>query len=172
MTWVELTESVVRAHQHSVWRFLRFLGCDPALADDLTQDAFLALLRARLPDRGPVALEAWLCGTARNLMRARRRELRRELATASPDELEAAWQSYARDDEGERYRAALRACLDGLSERQRGIVEMRWGRRARRDEIAQAAGVGVEGVKSLLRRIKDALRHCIQKRVSDESNWV
>lgn len=169
MARVELTESVVRAHQASVWRYLRFLGCDPALADDLTQDAFLALLRAHLPDRGPAALDGWLRGTARNLMRNRRRQIRRELATASPETIEDAWSGYVRDDHGARYRAALRACIAALPERQREVVELRWGRRAKRADIASAVGVSIEGAKSLLRRIKHALKTCILKRIGDES---
>ena len=35
---------LVRQHQAGVWRYLRFLGCDRPLADDLTQETFLAVL--------------------------------------------------------------------------------------------------------------------------------
>ena len=41
--------SLVRTHQAAVWRYLRYLGADEALADDLTQDTFLKLL-AHPPD--------------------------------------------------------------------------------------------------------------------------
>ena len=40
-------EQLVRDHQAMVWRYLRFLGCDPALADELTQDTFVAVYRHR-----------------------------------------------------------------------------------------------------------------------------
>ncbi len=160
--WVELTENVVRTHQSTVWRYLRFLGCDPDLADDLAQETFLALASTRLPDRGPEALSGWLRGTARNLMRARRRSLRRELATATPEQIEGAWFEYARDDGGASYRAALHSCLATLSEKDRIAVDQRYSERASRSAIAARLDMSVEGVKSLLRRAKAALRTCIE----------
>lgn len=39
---------LVRAHQAGVWRYLRFLGCHPDEADDLTQETFLALKQANI----------------------------------------------------------------------------------------------------------------------------
>ena len=50
---VSVTEALVRRHQVGVWRYLRFLGCPPELADDLAQDTFLALMRHPPEDRGP-----------------------------------------------------------------------------------------------------------------------
>ena len=37
--------SLVTLHQAGVWRYLRALGCDASLADDLTQDTFLEAWR-------------------------------------------------------------------------------------------------------------------------------
>ena len=44
---------LVQQHQAEVWRYLRFLGATAELADDLTQETFLQLLRAPFEDRGP-----------------------------------------------------------------------------------------------------------------------
>ncbi len=35
----------IAKHQEGVWRYLRAIGCDSNLADDLTQETFLAVLR-------------------------------------------------------------------------------------------------------------------------------
>ncbi|MEE9311331.1 MAG: sigma factor, partial [Planctomycetota bacterium] len=37
--------TLMQAHQTGVWRFLRALGADTSLADDLTQEVFLSVLR-------------------------------------------------------------------------------------------------------------------------------
>ena len=35
---------LVKEHQADLWRHLRMLGCDPAQADDLTQETFLTVM--------------------------------------------------------------------------------------------------------------------------------
>ena len=53
-------DALVRRHQAGVWRFARALGAQPAEADDLTQEAFVAAHRraAEVP-AGPGAA-GWL----------------------------------------------------------------------------------------------------------------
>src|SRR5436853_1342032 len=60
------------AHRLGIWRYLRFLGCDDAAADDLTQETFLAVARGAGNGRSgsgePVRdVPAYLRGIARNL---------------------------------------------------------------------------------------------------------
>src|SRR5947199_10741474 len=65
------------AHRLGIWRYLRFLGCDDAAADDLTQETFLAIARgavARGAGNGGSStgeavrdVPAYLRGIARNL---------------------------------------------------------------------------------------------------------
>lgn len=160
---VVLTEEVVRVHQRSVWRYLVFLGADREVATELTQDVFLVLLRAHLPERGPGALRRWLRGTAKNLYLASRRQLRHELTGQDPEVLEAAWADYEQGDDGAGYRAALRGCLGKLPADQRAAVESYWGERRDLRGLARTLGVEVEGARSFLRRTKAALRHCIER---------
>ena len=90
---------LVREHQTEVWRYLRYLGATAELADDLTQETFLQLLRAPYEDRGPAARAAWLRTVARNLFVKSFR--RPPFALAELDTIEAAWTGFARDDEGQ-----------------------------------------------------------------------
>ncbi|MCA8952441.1 MAG: sigma-70 family RNA polymerase sigma factor, partial [Planctomycetes bacterium] len=67
-------EALVRRHQVALWRYLRALGCEAALADDLLQDTFLVAFR-RLSDAGDdVAVAAFLRRTGRHLFLRRRRD--------------------------------------------------------------------------------------------------
>jgi RNA polymerase sigma-70 factor (ECF subfamily) len=164
---VVVDAELVRAHQTAVWRYLRVLGAAAADADDLTQEAFVVLAQAGLPDRGPAELRGWLRSTARNLWRNDVRRRARRGETLPPEQIDAAWAVYERQDDGESYRAALRACLETLPARERQAIDARYARAERRDAIAAAADVGVEGIKSLLRRAKARLRACIERRLDD-----
>lgn len=44
---------MVHEHQAGLWRYLRYLGCEPALAEDLVQEVFLAVWQRPFEDRGP-----------------------------------------------------------------------------------------------------------------------
>lgn len=72
----------VDAHYRPVFRFFRWLGCDPASAEDLTQETFAGFWESLGRREGTAELDpkAWLYGIARNRWRKR---LRRERARPS-----------------------------------------------------------------------------------------
>lgn len=149
---------LVRAHQGALWRYLRVLGAGADEAADVAQEAFVALLRASLQNRGELALRAWLRTTARNLWLAALRRQRGSPVAIDTEAIEQAWARYERDDDGDGYRDALDRCLGTLPVRQRELLEDNVRGRAARDE----------GVRSQLRRLKQALRDCVQRRLRDE----
>lgn len=66
-----------RRHQSDVYRFVRHMTGDPSVADDVTQETFLELMRA--PGRYDAArgsLRGYLLGIARHLVARRCREQR------------------------------------------------------------------------------------------------
>jgi RNA polymerase sigma-70 factor, ECF subfamily len=69
-----------RRHRGDVYRFALHMTASHAVADDVTQDAFMAVMRAAgRYEPGRAAATAWLCGIARNVVRrrlARERRLR------------------------------------------------------------------------------------------------
>jgi len=167
-TAVQLTEELVRRHQKGVWRYLRFLGCPPELAEDLTQETFLTLLQWAPEERGDAALAAWLRTTARNLFRMQARRPRKGVELAAETELEEAWLRHAGEDPdraGDDYLVALHSCLQRLEDRERTALVLRYSESASRQEVASTLGIAVEGAKTLLRRAKDKLRKCVAWRM-------
>lgn len=153
---------LVRAHQTEVWRYLRFLGASNELADDLTQETFLQLLRAPFVQRSERETAGWLRTVARNLwVRSFRRP---PFDFADLDAMEAAWTGFAGDDQGEAAVADLRACLGQLTGRARDVVQWHYEERRSRRAIGDRLGIGEDGVKSLLRRTREVLRACIERR--------
>ena len=57
--------AIVNRHQAGVWRYLRLLGCEAALADDLTQDTFVRVIGALPAFRGESSARTWLLSIAR-----------------------------------------------------------------------------------------------------------
>jgi RNA polymerase sigma-70 factor (ECF subfamily) len=156
--------ALVREHQAEVWRYLRYLGASPELADDLTQETFLQLLRAPYQEQGRGARSAWLRTVARNFWL---KSLRRP-AHLGEDELaaaDAAWTGFARQDGGAEHLAALRLCIDELDGRARQAVRMQYEERRGREQLAAALGLSPDGVKSLMRRLRTALRACVERRI-------
>lgn len=154
--------ALVRAHQAEVWRYLRYLGASAELADDLTQETFVQLLRAPFVARSPAATVAWLRTVARNFyIKSFRRP---PFATADLDAIEAAWTEFAGDDGGAAATDLLRQCVERLDGRARDVVRWHYEERLGREAIGDRLGLGTDGVKSLLRRTRAALRACIERR--------
>jgi RNA polymerase sigma-70 factor (ECF subfamily) len=157
---------LVHAHQAGVWRYLRFLGCDPAEADDLVQETFLAVLGEGFEVRSPGQTAAYLRTVARNRLLMARRKARRGPPEVDLEAAEAVWAQAGGDDGLSDYLVALADCLQkAVSPRVRRALELQYRDRASRAEIAAALDLAVEGVKTLLRRARSALRDCVERKL-------
>jgi len=164
------TQDADRAQQlvtatRRVCRYLRFLGCERSVVEDLAQETMLAAVASFVHDVPPLP---WLLTTARNCLRMhlRRRGRRREVADL--ERLHGRWIQQASDDGGDAQRAALTLCLQQLPERSRRVVELRYRDGLAREAIAAQLDLRLDGVKSLLARARAALGECIRRRLGDE----
>lgn len=155
-------ERIVRDHHRGLGRYLRFLGCPRDRIDDVLHDTFLAVLLRRPEDRGEAAMRRYLKTAARNAYITQLRRARKDTEIAMIARSEKAVNDDPREDEKI---AALRACLDDLAPRTRRAIDMQYGPESGREAIGIAVGLSIEGVKTLLRRAREALRACIEKRI-------
>jgi RNA polymerase sigma-70 factor (ECF subfamily) len=160
-------EQLVQAHQGHLLRYLRWLGCDDSLAADMAQECFVKIIQGDPQLENPHAMAAYLRTTARNFYLMHLRRERRNVSLPDPDVLEAAWAENEGDDFGEGYRRALQQCLQGLTERARLALSLRFGQGASREQISVATGLDPEGTKTLLRRAKAKLKLCIENKVGN-----
>ena len=169
----ELT-TLVRAHQAELYRYMRYLGADDGVAQDLVQDTFLAVFQGSEPSEpGDRAAAAWLRGIARNLFLRHCRETRTAKVRADSELLEraeATWRAaFLRDGDGFDYVEALRTCLDTLTKQQREVIDLRYSQRRSRVDMAAQCQMTENGVKSLLRRIRARLAECVERRLKAET---
>jgi RNA polymerase sigma-70 factor (ECF subfamily) len=157
---------LIETYQAGVWRYLRALGCEAALAEDLTQDTFLAVLQRPFQDINPAATAVYLRRTAFNLFISHQRRAGKVIAVADVEDLDRTWSAWAGNDQGEALLDALRDCLQGLSERARKALTMRFRGDNSRAEIAAALEITEHGAKNLMQRAKQQLRECIETKIT------
>ncbi len=159
--------ALVHAHQAEIWRYLRFLGCRGTDAEDLTQETFLAVLRKPFEDRGPLASAGYLRRVARNLFLKSVHRQSRQPALVDLEEAEQVWVRHCARDGGERYLDSLRECVGELQTRGRQAVSLRYHQGRSRSQIAELLGMTSDGVKALLRRLRQSLRACVERKIED-----
>jgi RNA polymerase sigma-70 factor (ECF subfamily) len=141
------------------------LGCEPSLADDLTQETFLAVLQHPFENYGPAATAGYLRRVAYNLLVSTQRRAGKVTAVEDVEQFDREWESWAGNDEGEAKLEALQECLLELTDRARMALDMRFRDRASREEIAAALGITGHGAKNLMQRAKMQLRQCIERKL-------
>ena len=156
---------LMREHQAGVWRFLRALGAESNLADDLTQETFLALYRSPFEQRSRGQTIGWLRVVAKNLFLKSRRNAGRQVVTAELAQIESRWNDLAGEEDGTELANALRECLKQLDDKPRQALDLQYKESKQRVEIAEQMGMTDDGIKTLLRRTKARLRKCMELRV-------
>ncbi|MCB9935586.1 MAG: sigma-70 family RNA polymerase sigma factor [Planctomycetes bacterium] len=160
---------LMREHQAGVWRFLRALGAEPNLADDITQETFLAVYRKPFEQRSRGQTIAYLRIVAKNLFLKARRRDGRELAVAELEQVEAEWNELVGEEDGAALAAALKECLKQLEDKPKQALDLQYQQGKQRVEIAATLGMTDDGVKTLLRRTKARLRKCMEIRVGGDT---
>jgi RNA polymerase sigma-70 factor (ECF subfamily) len=163
--------ALVHCHQAGVWRYVRFLGADAAEADDLTQETFLALARVEFVERDQRQTAGYLRVVARNQLLALRRKQNREIGTVKLEAADSVWAAAAGPDGSlTNYLDALRDCVAQLEGRAHDVVNLHYWEQAGREAIAERLDMQPEGVKTLLRRTRQVLRECVERKTKTETS--
>ena len=164
-------ETLYRRHETGVWRFIHRSVASRAIADELMQDVWFAVVQAAPRYQPSARFTTWLYTLARHRVIDAHRRARPQQSLDAPDadgtplvERLAA----VGDDEPLRERtrdeqsAALLAALASLPPEQREAFLLQAEGGLGVEDIARATGVGFETVKSRLRyaraRLQQALR--------------
>ena len=164
----ELAELVAQ-HQADVWRYLRYLGADAADADDLTQETFLAVSRSKFERRCERETASYLRTIARNQLLMFRRFQGRAIDTVQLEAAEQVWAETVPAAGANSLLTTLAECLKTLNGRAREAVHLFYREDLSRKAMASALCMKPEGIKTLLRRTRDALRDCIERKTKPET---
>jgi len=159
--------------QHRAALYGYILACvrNHADAEDILQTVSVAVTESIDRLRDEEGFLPWAREIARRRVLAHRRLARREqpfdpvlvrrLAEAA-ERLEE-----ARPAEGAQ--AALLACLEELPPRSRRLIVLRYDEAGGAERLASLFGRSVQGIYAQVKRIKAALRRCVERRLSLET---
>jgi RNA polymerase sigma factor (sigma-70 family) len=146
-----------------VWRYVRARVPDDHEAEELTSEVFYRAYRDRRRyDASRGTAGAWLAGIARHVVTDWWRRRGREVVSEAPPDSAAGHDS----DDDEPLAAALRSDaveqlrghMDGLSERERDALALRFGAELKAAEVGAALGVSEAAAKMLVHRAISKLR--------------
>jgi RNA polymerase sigma-70 factor (ECF subfamily) len=156
-------ERLFRTHVDSLYEFVHYrVGGDRAMVEDVVQDTFLAALEGLAGFDGRSSLHTWLCGIAKNKVRAHRRRRRpmalEEVLDESDADIDAILAQVAREPlpewvlEQRETRELVGASLSSLTPEYRRALLDKYveGRSVR--EMAEGSGKSEKATESMLTR--------------------
>lgn len=148
---------LVEQYGAAVYRLARSVVLDPALADDVTQDTFIAVWKHLDDYRGDGPMRGWVLRIAHNTAVSTLRRVR-DTAT-DPSKLPDATEPIAvsRVVEGRAAAEEMRAAIDALDDLSREIVVLREVEGMSYEEIAETLDVPIPTVKTRLLRARRQL---------------
>lgn len=162
---VTVSREVLR-HRHSLLAFIRAFIPDPHAVEDVFQEVSLVAIQKAAEFRDDTDFPAWARAIARFKIREHLRARRGvALSDALFDGMENAFgEGGDLDDRKE----ALRRCLGELPEKSRQLLAWRYAEGLDPAGIAGRMQHTRTGVNSLLQRLRESLRDCLDRQLAAE----
>jgi RNA polymerase sigma-70 factor (ECF subfamily) len=158
-------------HRTDLHAYLLASVRNPHDAEDLLQDVSLAASVAWAQYRPGTPFTAWAREIARRRVLDFAKRRSRRAALLEPSVLESLDHAATRLEEErptESHRDALRACLSKVDGDARRVLELRYGEKLDVSRIAKAIGRSVQASYAILKRTKELLRDCVERRFMGE----
>jgi RNA polymerase sigma factor (sigma-70 family) len=159
-------EILYRRNELKVWRYIYRSVCDQAIAEDVLQEVWFAVVQAAARYRPAARFTTWLFTLAHHELVDRHRRAGRLHSVDSLDELAAdACQEPSRQAESSQHADALIVAVEQLPTEQRDAFLLQAEGELSVEEIALATGTSFETVKSRLRYARNKLKLLLQEHV-------
>lgn len=156
--------TLLARHLQPLRTYLALRAPLPQVIDEVAHDTFVFAYQ-HLEDFHTGSLQPWLRSIAHNLLRDRLKAYARETAKQERylDHLRLELAQSSAGTPVEHHRAdQLRHCLDKLRHSQREVLDLRYGHELTSDEIARRTGRSTLAIRTLLMRLRQQLRQCIE----------
>lgn len=163
------SQAVTSVYNHyfpQIFRYVKYRLGDESLAEDISSEVFLSLLKALKNGNGPGKnLRGWLIGAARHMVVDHIRHKYRHPSQSISDALVSGEAGPCEQVEQRDASYSLRMALVQLTEDQQQVLTLRFGQGYSLEETAEIMKKRINAVKALQFRALNAL----QRRIGEES---
>ena len=176
-------EAFYRSHLDTLYEFVHYrVGGNRALAEDVVQDTMLVALERLAAFDGRSSLHTWLCGIAKNKIRAHRRKRRpvlvEDLLEEADPEIDAILAAVDREPlpewvlERQETQELVGATLSSLPPDYREVLVDKYLEGLSVNEIAARRGKGAKAAESRLQRARVAFGRVFSLLASKRGGFV
>jgi RNA polymerase sigma-70 factor (ECF subfamily) len=163
----QIAQLVVK-HRHGLLAYLYGVLPDAHIAEDLFQEVCVVAVQKAAEFQDGTNFVAWARTIARNKLREHlRRRSGVNVDDAFFDGLESAFDAVRSGLDADVRKEALRGCLGQIQDRSRQMLVWRYEEGLTAASIANRTGQTRAGVNSLLQRIREILRECVERRSAE-----
>lgn len=157
------------AHESDVRAFIGSIVLDRHMRQDIFQDVAMILWQ-RFDEYDPARpFGAWARAIAAHKILQHRHQNKRFPVPFAPDTIPAILAAYERiEPQSVEQHVALDQCLRCLPDHLRTLLQLRYERDLRADEIASMTGKSVDAVYQTLCRLRTRLADCVKRRMTNE----
>jgi RNA polymerase sigma-70 factor (ECF subfamily) len=154
---------LMQRHLQPLRGFLALRAPAPDLIDEVAHDAFVFAYQ-NMRDFATGSMQPWLRTIAHNLLRDRLKAYARESTKHERYSEQVRWEMAleASDKPVSDESDHLASCLEKLRHHQRTILDLRYEAQLSCDEIAQRTGRSTLAIRTVLMRVRQQLRKCIE----------
>jgi RNA polymerase sigma-70 factor (ECF subfamily) len=168
MKALDVYEVLVREHERMLHAYLTGLLRDPALAEDVAQEAFIQAYRKLDTLRNKEAFAAWLRAIAKNIALASLKRRGMEIPTdpvvlQGMEEVFNALDSRSLGESWEERAAIVKRCFEALPETLHTVCKLHYFEDRLARDIANALRISLSAVLKRLERSRHAIRECVEK---------
>lgn len=155
--------TLMQRHLQPLRSFLALRAPVPDLIDEVAHDAFVFAYQ-NITDFTTGSMQPWLRSIAHNLLRDRLKAYARESVKHERYSEMVRWEMALDAMEKPESDASdhLATCIEKLGHHQRTVLDLRYQAQLSSDEIAQRTGRSTLAVRTLLMRVRQQLRKCIE----------
>lgn len=160
---------LMQRHLQSLRAFISLRAPIPDLIDEVAHDAFVFAYQ-NMKDFKEGSLQPWLRSIAHNILRDRMKAYARDCAKHERYSEQVRWEMALEDsdkpvsDESDH----LATCIEKLRYHQRTVLDLRYEAGLSSEEIARRTGRSTLAVRTLLMRVRQQLRKCIESQMEQK----
>lgn len=160
---------LMQRHLQLLRAFISLRAPIPDLIDEVAHDAFVFAYQ-NMKDFKEGSLQPWLRSIAHNILRDRMKAYARDCAKHERYSEQVRWEMALEDsdkpvsDESDH----LATCIEKLRYHQRTVLDLRYEAGLSSEEIARRTGRSTLAVRTLLMRVRQQLRKCIESQMEQK----